>query len=60
MINRWEEIMYILAGYLSGSVLYSYLLPKYLKKIDVTEKSEDGNPEQPMHFYMQGFPWESW
>lgn len=56
MINRWEEIIYILAGYLSGSVLYSYLLPKYLKKIDVTEKSEDGNPGAANAFLYAGIP----
>lgn len=39
-----REMCFLLAGYLSGSVLYSYLLPKYLLKIDVTAESEDGNP----------------
>ena len=27
----WQEWGYIIGGYLSGSVLYSYLLPKALK-----------------------------
>jgi len=33
-----------LLGYLSGSVLYSYYLPLWLKKIDVTADTADGNP----------------
>lgn len=36
--------VYILLGYLSGSVLYSYYLPLWLKKIDVTADTADGNP----------------
>lgn len=39
-----EHIFYILGGYISGSVLYSYFLPKYVKKIDITKESNDGNP----------------
>jgi len=39
-----EHILYILGGYISGSVLYSYLLPQYIKKIDITKESNDGNP----------------
>lgn len=31
-------------GYLSGSVLYSYYLPLWIKGIDVTEGTSDGNP----------------
>ena len=34
-----QYLFYILFGYLSGSVLYGYLLPKYIKKIDVTKES---------------------
>ena len=30
-----QYLFYILFGYLSGSVLYGYLLPKYIKKIDI-------------------------
>ena len=42
----WQEWGYIIGGYLSGSVLYSYLLPKALKGIDITAESPDGNPGQ--------------
>ena len=37
----WQEWGYIIGGYLSGSVLYSYLLPKALKGIDITAESPD-------------------
>ena len=39
-----NHLFFIFLGYLSGSVLYAYLLPKYIKKIDVTKESADGNP----------------
>ncbi len=32
------------AGFISGSVMYSYIVPKLLQKIDIRELSEDGNP----------------
>ncbi len=38
------ELLFILGGYLSGSILYSYFLPEYFLKIDVTKESADGNP----------------
>ncbi len=47
---------YILIGYLSGSVLYAYLLPRYLKHVDVTEKSGDGNPGAANAFLYAGIP----
>ena len=37
-------LIYILFGYFSGSVLYAYLIPKYLYGIDVRRSSDDGNP----------------
>ena len=37
-------LFWILAGYLSGSVLYAWLLPLKLLGIDITEDTEDGNP----------------
>lgn len=37
-------IFYIVAGFLSGSILFGYLFPLWLKGIDVRELSEDGNP----------------
>ncbi len=47
---------YILIGYLSGSILYAYLLPRYLKHVDVTEKSGDGNPGAANAFLYAGIP----
>lgn len=38
------EFLFILFGFLSGSILYSYLIPKQLKQIDIVSVSEDGNP----------------
>lgn len=54
-MNRWE-VLYIFIGYMSGSVLYSYILPKYLLHIDVTEKSRDGNPGTANAFMYAGIP----
>jgi glycerol-3-phosphate acyltransferase PlsY len=51
-----QEILYIVGGYLSGSVLYSYLLPKYLKHVDVTRVSDDGNPGTANAFIHAGIP----
>lgn len=37
-------VFYILFGYLSGSVLYSYLIPKHFCHVDVRTVHEDRNP----------------
>lgn len=37
-------LFYLLFGYLSGSVLYSYLIPKYFCHVDVRTANEDQNP----------------
>ncbi len=50
-------ISYLLAalpGFISGSVLYSYLLPKYLYKIDVVQNSGDHNPGTANVFKLAG------
>lgn len=39
-----KYLLYIAAGYLSGSVLFSYYLPLWLRGIDVTRDTPDGNP----------------
>lgn len=39
-----EYLRFIIIGYLSGSVLYAYLIPKFILKIDIRENSIDGNP----------------
>lgn len=49
-------LFYIVFGYLSGSVLYGYLLPKYLCHIDVTQCSEDQNPGTTNAFVHAGVP----
>lgn len=36
--------LFILFGYLSGSVLYAYLIPKYFCRIDIIALSSDHNP----------------
>lgn len=51
-----EYLCYILLGYLSGSVLYGYFLPKYIKKIDVTKESPDQNPGVANAFLYAGAP----
>ena len=40
----WEYLWFALFGFLMGSVLYSYLLPKLLMGIDITALSKDKNP----------------
>lgn len=51
-----REFGFVIVGYLSGSVLYSYLLPKYLMKVDVTKESSDGNPGAANAFLHAGVP----
>ncbi len=41
MINY---ILWTAIGFISGSVMYSYLVPKILFKKDITKISKDGNP----------------
>ena len=49
-------LFYTVFGYLSGSVLYGYLLPKYLCHVDVTQCSEDQNPGTTNAFMHAGVP----
>lgn len=37
-------LFFVIAGYLSGSILYGYWLPKLFCHVDVCRLSEDGNP----------------
>lgn len=41
MINY---VLWAAIGFISGSVMYSYLIPKILFKKDITKISKDGNP----------------
>ena len=45
----------IIAGYFSGSILFGYEIPKIIKKINVCELSEDGNPGTYNAFRYGGF-----
>lgn len=47
--------LFIAAGYLSGSVLFAYIIPKFIKKIDICTLSEDGNPGTYNAFKYGGF-----
>ena len=49
-------LFFIVCGYLSGSVLYAYLLPKYLCHVDVTAESGDQNPGTANVFTYVGIP----
>lgn len=49
-------LFFIIIGFLSGSILYSYLLPKLLKQIDITELPEDHNPGAANAFMEAGIP----
>lgn len=51
-----QYFFYILGGYLSGSVLYGYFLPKYVKKMDITKESPDQNPGVANAFIYAGVP----
>lgn len=39
-----DYLKFVLIGYLSGSILYAYWVPKLLHHVDVTKESEDKNP----------------
>lgn len=41
---EYQYLMYSLAGFLSGSILFGYALPRLLRGVDVREASRDGNP----------------
>lgn len=51
-----KYLFFIVLGYLSGSVLYSYYLPLWLKGLDVTEGTPDGNPGAFNCIHRAGWP----
>lgn len=52
----WMPYLYwSVIGYLSGSILYGYLIPKYINHVDVCSLSEDGNPGTANAFKYAGF-----
>lgn len=48
-------IWFLLGGYLSGSVLFAYSIPKIVRHIDICAVSEDGNPGTYNAFKYGGF-----
>ena len=48
-------LFWTLTGYLSGSVLYGYLIPRYVHHIDIRLLSEDGNPGTANAYKYAGF-----
>lgn len=49
-----DTLVYSTAGFLSGSVLYSAYLPRWIKGIDTTKVSEDKNPGAYNAFHYAG------
>ena len=41
---KMDYLFYVIWGYLSGSILFAYLIPWFMKHIDIRELSEDKNP----------------
>lgn len=50
-----RDVMFILFGYLSGSILYARFFGKLLKKRDVTKEGKDQNPGTANAFLHGGF-----
>ena len=48
-------IVYVVAGYLVGSILFASLLTKWIRGIDLTKDSKDGNPGTANAFMQGGF-----
>lgn len=51
-----EYAYYTMIGYLSGSVMFAYYLPKVLYKKDIRSLSKDGNPGVANTFAHAGIP----
>ena len=47
-------LFYALLGFLSGSILYSALLPRWLRGIDIVAGSDDHNPGAANAFLLAG------
>lgn len=56
MESNIKYFIWIILGYISGSVLYAYYLPLWLKKVDVRTLSDDGNPGTANAFKLAGIP----
>lgn len=44
MKAEYQYLLYAVMGYISGSILFGYELPRLFRGVDVREMSEDGNP----------------
>lgn len=51
-----KYIIWTLIGYFSGSILYAYLIPRYMNHINICEVSDDGNPGTANVFKYAGIP----
>lgn len=49
-------LIFAMIGYLSGSILYSRLIPSYFRKVDIRDISDDGNPGAGNVFKNLGIP----
>lgn len=49
-----KYLFFVITGYISGSILYAYLIPKYLCGKDVILLSEDHNPGASNAFHCAG------
>lgn len=47
-------MVYVVCGYLLGSILFGYLVPKWMKHIDTLEESDDHNPGTANAFKLGG------
>lgn len=50
-----RDIIYILTGYLAGSILFARVFGQLLKNTDITENTNDGNPGTANAFQNGGF-----
>lgn len=50
-----KYLLYTIMGYLSGSILYASLIPRYFHHIDIRTVSDDGNPGTANVFKYVGF-----
>ncbi|MBQ3823706.1 MAG: glycerol-3-phosphate acyltransferase [Clostridia bacterium] len=50
------HILFAAAGFLSGSVMFAYLIPKIFKKKDIVKDSRDGNPGTYNAVKLAGWP----
>ena len=55
-----EYTFYAMLGYVLGSIPFGYLIPHWLKGVDVRKLSRDGNPGTANAFLFGGFFWAAW